>query len=300
MIVPTLGMQLAICLHSLYMTPGGGVKTGSLMVNGIKIAYRRWAAGRDGFPPAVLLHGALQTSEGMRHLAEKLAIDGEVVAPDLRGRGASERPPDGYDPGTMADDVAQLLDALHLRRAMVVGRQHGGVVAYHLAAKRPELVCGLVLGDSSPEISAERAARIQARIASIPSEFPSRAAADVFYETELKLSAARAQHDIPSDLEETADGRLRWRHNLEIIKRIDAAAMPRSDWMLLAQVHCPTLILRGQRGEIGDEIAERMQQTIAQARCHTILGAGRDVFLGPGAEQTMAAIHLFRRELVGN
>ena len=55
----------------------------------------------------------------------------------------------------------------------------------------------------------------------------------------------------------------------------------------------PALILRGQRGEIRQETAERMLAVIPQARAQTIYGSSHDVFLGPGSEQTLAAIQLF-------
>ena len=62
---------------------------------------------------------------------------------------------------------------------------------------------------------------------------------------------------------------------------------------VLAQLRCPALILRGQRGEIRQETAERMLAVMPQARAQTIYGASHDVFLGPGSEQTLAAIQLF-------
>jgi pimeloyl-ACP methyl ester carboxylesterase len=267
-------------------------------VNGITMAYRRWSPPRPSSQPVtVLLHGALQTGEGMRHLAERLAAAGEVLAPDLRGRGETDRPNDGYDPGTMADDVAALMDSLGVGSAVVVGRLHGGIVAYHLAVRRPDLVCGLVLGDTAPEVSAERAGRAQARLAAIPREFASREEAERFYVERLNLSPERAQHDLPSDLERTADGIYRWRHDLDTIARIEGAAAPRADWALLVRVECPTLILRGQRGEIDQETADRMVASMRDARHQTVIGAGHDVFLGPGAEQTVAAIQLFMRGL---
>jgi pimeloyl-ACP methyl ester carboxylesterase len=98
----------------------------------------------------------------------------------------------------------------------------------------------------------------------------------------------------------TPSGGYRWRHNLDVASRIEAAAMPRSDWDVLAQVRCPALILRGQRGEIRPETSARMLATMPQARAQTIYGTGHDVFLGPGAEQTAAAIQLFLLSLEGD
>lgn len=265
-------------------------------VNDVGIAYSRWPApAAPVHPPVVLLHGVLQSSEGMRHLAVLLATGGEVLVPDLRGRGRSDRPPERYDPGTMADDVAALIERLGIERPCLIGRLHGGLIAYHLAARRPELVCGVVLGDTNPEVDPDRAARALANLRNLPEGFATRDEAVRFYEDRLGLSRARAEHDIPSDLEQLEDGSLRWRHDLEIVRRVESASMPRLDWDVLSQVRCPVLILRGQRGEIRAETASRMLGVTPNAQAQVIIGSGHDVFLGPGSEQTLAAIQLFLR-----
>jgi pimeloyl-ACP methyl ester carboxylesterase len=276
-------------------------RTGFEQVNGIRLAYRHWTgpAGPQ-HPPVVLLHGVLQTGEGMRHLAEQLSLDREVLVPDLRGRGDSDRPDGGYDPSTMADDVAGLIDRLGIERPALIGRLHGGLVAYHLAARRPELVSGVVLGDANPEVTADRASQALADVSSLPRDFASYADAARFYEEGLGLPPDRARHDIPSDLEAAPGGGFRWRHDLEIVRRIESAAIPRSDWDVLARVTCPALILRGQRGEIRRETAERMLAVMPQARAQTIYGSSHDVFLGPGSEQALAAIQLFLFGLDGS
>lgn len=263
-------------------------------VNGVRLAYRHWTGPANAKPPPViLLHGVLQSGEGMRHLAEQLSLDREVLVPDLRGRGKSDRPEDGYDPATMADDVAELIDRLGIERPALIGRLHGGLVAYHLAARRPELISGVVLGDANPEVTTDRAAQALAAVNLLPGAFASHADATRFYEEGLGLPPDRARHDIPSDLESTPGGGYRWRHDLDTVRRIESAAVPRSDWDVLAGLRCPALILRGQRGEIRPETAERMLATIPRARVQTIYGASHDVFLGPGSEQTLAAIQLF-------
>lgn len=246
--------------------------------------------------PVVILHGVLQAGEGMRYLGEVLAERGEVILPDLRGRGGTEQPESGYDPATMAGDVAALLDTLGVGPVVVIGRKHGGVVAYHLAAACPDLVAGLVLGDTSPEISPERAERVRERMAALPREFASREAAERFYEEELKLPPARARNDVPVDLEEGDDGRLRWRHNLDLVARIEAASTPRSDWALFEQLTCPVVVLRGHRGEITPAIAARMAETPPGARVQLVHGSRHDVFIDAGSEQSLAAIALLLRE----
>lgn len=270
--------------------------TGRVSTNGIELAYRLWPAKRDAVnAPTVLLHGVLQTGDGMRLLAEQLSAAGEVLAPDLRGRGGSSQPDAGYEPDAMAADVAGLLLQLGWNRAVVIGRLHGAIVAYHLAARFPELVQALVIGNAAPEVNASQAQHVLAAVANLPREFANQTDAETFYERELGLSPARIHNDLLLDLEPRSNGRMVWKHNLDIVRSIEAAANPRNDWELLSSIACPTLILRGQRGGIRRETLARMGAAVSNSRTMTIMGAGHDVFLGPGAEQTMAAIQLFMR-----
>ena len=272
-------------------------KAERIKANDIEQAYFRWTGPTaHRHRPVVILHGVLQAGEGMHYLAELLAAWSEVIVPDLRGRGDTEQTDDGYDPASMAADVAALLDELNIGPAVLIGRKHGGVVAYHLAAARPDLVAGLVLGDASPEISDARAQRVRERMATLPRSFDSLKDAERFYEEGLGLPVDRARNDIPLDLRACEDGSLRWRHNLDLVARIEDACMPRSDWTMLETVTCPVLVLRGHRGEITPEIAERLAQTPPGARVQVIHGSRHDVFIGPGSEQSLAAIALLLKE----
>ncbi len=278
---------------------GQDPERGEARVNGIRLAYSHWRGpARPRFPPTVVLHGLLQSSEGMANLAAHLARGGPVLVPDLRGRGESDQPVTGYDPATMAEDVAALIVDRHLDRPVVIGRVHGGLIAYHLAARHPDLVRGVVLGDTSPEVDERRAARTM--VHALPSHFASLEEAQTFYEEGLRVSAARARHDIPHDLVSDNAGGYHWRHNLEIIERIETASMPRSDWEVVKGIRCPALLLRGQRGEVAPEVAQRFRDLVEQCRVQTILGARHDVFLGPGAEQALGAIDLFLLRLAGD
>jgi pimeloyl-ACP methyl ester carboxylesterase len=69
-----------------------------------------------------------------------LARDFEVIAPDQRGIGLTDKPKDGYDPGTLADDLVALMDALGHKQFAVVGTDTGLPIAYALAADHPDRV----------------------------------------------------------------------------------------------------------------------------------------------------------------
>jgi len=69
-----------------------------------------------------------------------------VVTLDNRGVGESDRPYlPRYFMGTMADDVAAVLDHAKIARAYVVGISLGGMIAQHVALRHPSKVAGLVL-----------------------------------------------------------------------------------------------------------------------------------------------------------
>jgi pimeloyl-ACP methyl ester carboxylesterase len=108
-------------------------------VNGTRLHYVTAGEG----PPVMLLHGWPETSHEWRHVVGLLAGDYQVVAPDLRGFGASAKPATGYDAATIAADVAALGDHLGLRDVTVIGHDWGAVFAYAYAATFPGQVGAL-------------------------------------------------------------------------------------------------------------------------------------------------------------
>lgn len=96
--------------------------------------------------PLVLLHGLGEGMADWAGVAPALAAHRHVYALDLRGHGASERP-GTYGLELMRDDVLAFLDALSLGTVDVIGHSMGGLVAYLLAAERPDRVRTLILED---------------------------------------------------------------------------------------------------------------------------------------------------------
>lgn len=92
----------------------------------------------------VLLHGFPQFWWAWRHQLAPLAAAGyRAVAVDLRGYGDSDKTPRGYDPLTLAADVAGVIRSLGSRDAVVVGQGWGGYVAWTVAAGHPDVVRAL-------------------------------------------------------------------------------------------------------------------------------------------------------------
>ncbi|MCW2543516.1 MAG: putative hydrolase [Frankiales bacterium] len=94
----------------------------------------------DG-PLVLLLHGFPEFWWSWRHQLVALGDAGfHAVAPDLRGYGATDKPPRGYDGFTLSADVAGLVRALGARDAHVIGHDWGGSLAWSTATLHPSVV----------------------------------------------------------------------------------------------------------------------------------------------------------------
>jgi pimeloyl-ACP methyl ester carboxylesterase len=106
-------------------------------VNGITISYDDCGNG----PVLLLVHGFPLNRQMWRSQVQAIAESGyRVIAPDLRGFGASEAPADGYSMDGFADDLVALLDALQIGRAVVGGMSMGGYILLDLLERYPERV----------------------------------------------------------------------------------------------------------------------------------------------------------------
>jgi pimeloyl-ACP methyl ester carboxylesterase len=114
----------------------------TVRANGIALHVAEIGTG----PLVLLLHGFPQFWWTWRRQMVDLADAGyRAVAVDLRGFGASDKPPRGYDAPTLAADMAALVTSLGERDALVVGNDLGGLLAWTMAANHPQVVRGLVL-----------------------------------------------------------------------------------------------------------------------------------------------------------
>ncbi len=108
-------------------------------------------------PPLLLVHGWPQTWYQWRLVMPTLSQDFEVIAVDQRGIGLSDKPENGYDDGTEANDLVALMDALGHRRFAMIGFDTGMPIGYALAADHPERLDRLVVGEAFlPGISPPR------------------------------------------------------------------------------------------------------------------------------------------------
>ncbi|MGO8875929.1 MAG: alpha/beta hydrolase [Acidimicrobiales bacterium] len=113
-------------------------------VAGGNLRVAKWGQGES----VVLgIHGITGSSMQLAPVAHRLGPELSVVAPDLRGRGASNSLPPPFGVRRHAEDCAAVVEQYSSRPVVVLGESLGGFVAVLLAASRPELVERLVLAD---------------------------------------------------------------------------------------------------------------------------------------------------------
>src|SRR5215208_1604983 len=128
-----------------------------LVRDGVALAYEERGAGD---PPLVLVHGWCCDHTYFAPQEAYFAGAHRVVAVDLRGHGASDKPEQDYTADVFADDLAWLCERLGITRPVVIGHSLGGIVALAVAARYPSLPAAIAALDSplapAPDVATAR------------------------------------------------------------------------------------------------------------------------------------------------
>lgn len=113
--------------------------------NGIHLCYKVHGSGE----PLLLISGVGYGQWFWNRVVPGLAARFQVITFDNRGAGGSDQPAGPYTVPMMTADTAGLLDALHFRKAAVLGHSLGGYIAQELVVTRPDLVGKLILASTN-------------------------------------------------------------------------------------------------------------------------------------------------------
>jgi pimeloyl-ACP methyl ester carboxylesterase len=229
--------------------------------------------GGEG-PGALLLHGLAGTAREWEATASWLVETHRVIALDQRGHGRSERRPADLTPGAFAADALVAIDTLGLAPAVLVGQSLGGLVAFLAASARPDLVRALVVIEATPAREGpDLPAQIRDYLDSWPESFASEEAAVEFFGGESPRARAWARNLAPA-----ASG-LRPEFDTEVLVATMAAVVERDYWKEWSALAVPTLLVRGENGEVSREEADAMAAAAPAVEVVTGSGAGHDVHL---------------------
>ncbi|MFJ6403908.1 alpha/beta fold hydrolase [Streptomyces hydrogenans] len=236
------------------------------------------AAARSA-APVLLLHGLMGHAAHWAPAARLLAAGGHrTLALDQRGHGASEKPPAGpFTREAYVADAAAVIERLGLAPVTLVGHSMGALTAWQLAAERPDLVRALVICDMRASALGAASQRAwQDWFRSWPAPFPTLEAVhrwfgadDAWVETpnpargaffaEVMAERPGGWHPV-FDPEQMLTSRETWVHD--------------AHWDSLAQVRCPTLVVRGLDGELGRAEAQEMVRVLPHGAYAEIPDAG--------------------------
>ncbi|MFF1816843.1 alpha/beta fold hydrolase [Kribbella sp. NPDC058245] len=209
-------------------------------------------AGGRGLP-VLALHGTFGRGRTFAALAERLLPDYRMIAPDLRGHGLTTAGGD-FNREAFVADAAQFVETLGLAPVLLYGHSLGGVTAYQLAARRPELVQAVVVEDVGAVTDETAVPEPVLDVTGWPRRFATPAEAAEFFAT------TPAQEYF---LESVVDGELLFDLDTMMQVQDGCRGVWWTDW---EAVGCPLLLLRASNSFLlGPELATEMVRRLRGA-----------------------------------
>lgn len=233
--------------------------------NGQQLEYVEVGQGEI---PLLLVHGyPLDQTMWAPQLAALTGV--RCIAPDLRGFGASSNAPSPATLTEHADDLAALLDALGITRAVIAGLSMGGYIAFEFVRRHRERLLGLILLDTSPrpDDEAARAGR-NATIERVASEGVGPIA--------LALGGKLFADGVAETLRDTVISQMARTPRATIVAAV-SAMRDRADSrdLLPTLANTPTLVIVGREDRLTPpDLARAMAAAIPGATLVEIAGAG--------------------------
>lgn len=247
-------------------------------VRGGKLAVARWP-GAGGGTPLLMVHGISASHLAWSRVVNTDALANyDIIAPDLRGRGASSALPGPYGLQQHVDDLCAVLDALALPKVCLVGHSMGAYIGVHCAVSKAARLASTVLVDGgvalplpagiAPAALLEKI--LGPALARLSREFESRAAYHAFWREHPAFQDAGAWNE---DVEAYFDYDLRgepphMRSRVsEVAVREDGLGPMQPEMVtLMDQIRVPTLLVTAVRGLL-NQPEPLMPVAAVQARC---------------------------------
>jgi len=105
--------------------------------------------GPDSGPPLLLLHGNSWRWQSFLPIIPVLSLRWKIFAPDFRGHGNSKHIPHSYSIDNYLVDTLAFIDNVIKKPVCIFGHSMGGAISFLIAAQKPEMVKGLIIGDMS-------------------------------------------------------------------------------------------------------------------------------------------------------
>src|ERR1700712_2197200 len=252
---------------------------------GLKLHFNEW--GNASAPPLLLVHGGLDHSRSWDHLAQALAADFHVVAPDLRGHGDS-----GWANGSsysLADhvyDLTNLVKSEGFGPVAMVGHSMGGMVSLTYAGAFPERVSRLIVLDGVTNFPARRPKPADVRIADWAGDLDKLAQRKIHrYPTVAdgaeriigrnpRLTRAQAMHLATHGMKRNDDGSFNWKYDPYLRARAPYRLSLEDNIGLWSRIACPTLLVAASDSFLPDPEKAGVMSHFKHAELAKVAGAG--------------------------
>lgn len=236
-------------------------------VNRINIAYDIQGTGL----PVVLIHGFPLNRTIWKPQFTELSKKYQLIAPDLRGCGESQRVSKPYPMEALADDVRALVRRLNLPRFVLGGLSMGGYVALAFYRDYPQMVEALILADSRAEADTDEAKKNRKALAELVIKEGSRVIAEQMTPKLLGKTTLAKKPRLVKELRELISS-----NSVTGIANASLAMAFRADSNpLLPKITCPTLILVGEEDTLTPvALSENLHRNIKNSQLEILPGAG--------------------------
>jgi pimeloyl-ACP methyl ester carboxylesterase len=267
------------------------------IVGAMRMHYLDWGGAGA---PILFLHGGGLTAHTWDCVAVMLRERFRCVALDQRGHGDSEwSPVIDYRIASHVGDIEGFIDAMGLRRPILVGQSMGGLNSIAYATRHSDRMRAMVIVDVAPEISAPGADRIRDF-----SSTPELDSPDAFLQRAVKFNPIRdpavLRRSLHYNLRETPAGKWTFKHD-QRRRTDDAMKSFTEDRMRIAsevsKIKCPTLVVRGALSDVlTDASAEKFARSLPNGRWVRVEKSGHNV-QGDNPRALLDAMSAFFRDV---
>lgn len=232
----------------------------------MKLNYKVFGEGE----PLIILHGLMGMLDNWQSPAKLMQSDFKIYIVDLRNHGHSPNS-DEHNYEVMSADVIELMDALGLERAHLLGHSMGGKAVMRIAEEHPDRVMKLMVGDIGPKEYPVYHQQILAGLRAVPlDQIQRRSEAEPYLEAHGVEAGTR--QFLMKSLYHPERGRFDWRFNLDAIEANIERVVESVDEM---GFDGETLFIRGGNSDyILDKDWADIKTLFPHAYLETIEGAG--------------------------
>lgn len=246
-----------------------------------RMAYREWG---DPANPRVLVcvHGLTRNSLDFVNLANALANEYRIIAPDVVGRGESDYllNPMAYNTATYAADIITLIAKLGVDHVAWLGTSMGGLIGMILAGQANSPISQLILNDVGPTLSLDALKRIAGYVGN-PYEFADLESAHRYARIVFAPFALQTEEEwdtlYKSSFKPVPSGGFRFNYDQQIRQPLQQTYIdkPFDIWPLYDAIQCATLLIHGALSDLlSAETAAEMTTRGPKASLEVVPGVG--------------------------